>query len=124
MLTEPKVVLVIIKLQGVIYKANTTNHTLIIINSTKDGDVKFINLRYDDELFDRLLKIKVGTVCDMHVIWDKGYELNDNIVSNTIGASYKLIDIKETDIIYDKQTIKDIIQLYQIEQEVKTSQSI
>ena len=55
----------------------------------------------------------------MNVIWDKGYELNDNIVSNTIGANYKLIDIKETDIIYDKQTIKDIMQLYEIEQEVK-----
>lgn len=108
-----------VQLQGVIYKANTVNHTLTIINSTKDGDVKFINLRYDDELFDRLLKIKVGTVCDMNIIWDKGYELNDNIVSNTIGASYKLIDIEETDIVYSKDTIKDIIQLYEIEQEVK-----
>lgn len=108
-----------VKLQGVIYKANTDNHTLTMINSTKDGDVKFINIRYDEELFDRLLQIKRGTVCDMNVIWDKGYELNDNIVSNTIGASYKLIDIKETDVIYDKQTIKDIMQLYEIEQEVK-----
>jgi hypothetical protein len=108
-----------VRLQGVIYKANTVNHILTIINSTKDGDVKFINLRYDDELFDRLLKIKVGTVCDMNIIWDKGYELNENIVSNTIGASYKLIDIKETDIVYSKDTIKDIIQLYEIEQEVK-----
>lgn len=108
-----------VKLQGVIYKANTDNHTLTMINSTKDGDVKFINIRYDEELFDRLLQIKSGTVCDMNVIWDKGYELNDNIVSNTIGANYKLIDIKETDIIYDKQTIKDIMQLYEIEQEVK-----
>ena len=113
-----------VKLQGVIYKANTKNHTLTIINSTKDGDVKFINIRYDNKIFDRLLKIKVGTVCDMNVVWDNGYELNENIVSNTIGASYKLIDIKETDIIYDKQTIKDIIQLYEIEQEIKASQSI
>lgn len=108
-----------VRLQGVIYKAKTENQTLTIINSTKDGDVKFINLRYDDELFDRLLKVKVGTVCDLNVIWDKGYELNENIVSNTIGASYKLIDIKETDVVYSKDTIKDIIQLYEIEQEVK-----
>ena len=108
-----------VRLQGVIYKANTVNHTLTIINSTKDGDVKFINLRYEEELFDSLLKIKVGAVCDMNVIWDKGYELNENIVSNTIGASYKLIDIKETDVVYSKDTIKDIIQLYEIEQEVK-----
>lgn len=108
-----------VKLQGVIYKANTETHMLTLINSTKDGDVKFINIRYDEELFDRLLQIKSGTVCDMNVIWDNGYELNDNIVSNTIGANYKLTDIIETNVIYDSQTIKDLIQLYQIEQEVK-----
>lgn len=108
-----------ILLQGVIYKANTITKTLTVINSTKDGDVKFINIRYEDKLFDRLLKINRGTVCDMKLVWDNGYELNDNIVSNTIGASYKLTDIRETDVIYDSQTIKDLIQLYQIEQEVK-----
>lgn len=108
-----------ILLQGVIYKANTITKTLTVINSTKDGDVKFINIRYDDKLFDRLLKIKRGTVCDMKLVWDNGYELNDNIVSNTIGASYKLMDFDMTDVIYNKETIKDLIQLYEIEQEVK-----
>ena len=94
---------------------------LTIINSTKDGDVKFIDIKYDESLMHKLKQVKAGTICDMNVVWDNGYELNGNIVSNTICASYKLIDIKETDIVYDKQIIKDIIQLYQIEQEIKES---
>ena len=108
-----------VQLQGVIYKANLNKHMLTIINSNKDGDVKFIELRYDDELMDKLKQMKVGSVCDFNIIWDNGYKIEDNIVSDTIGASYKLIDFDMTDIVYDKDTIKDLIQLYNIEQEVK-----
>lgn len=108
-----------IRLQGVIYKANIDKHILTIINSNKDGDVKFIELRYDDELMDKLKKMKVGSVCDFNITWDKGYEIDENIVSNTIGANYKLIDFDMTDVVYNKDTIKDLIQLYEIEQEVK-----
>ena len=108
-----------IKLQGVLYKANIKNHIVTIINSNKDGDVKFIDIRYDENLIDRLKEITIGSVCDFNIIWDKGYKIDENIVSDTIGASYKLIDIKETDVVYSKDTIKDIIQLYEIEQEVK-----
>lgn len=108
-----------VKLQGVLYKADIDRHMLIIINSTKDGDVKFINLRYDDSLMCKLKQVKIGTICDMNVLWDNGYELNGNIVSNTVGASYKLIDINATDVVYDKDTIKDIMKLYEIEQEIK-----
>ena len=108
-----------IRLQGVIYKANIDKHILTIVNSNKDGDVKFIELRYDDELMDKLKKMKVGSVCDFNITWDKGYEIDENIVSNTIGASYKLIDFDMTDVVYNKDTIKDLIQLYEIEQEVK-----
>ena len=108
-----------IRLQGVIYKANIDKHILTIVNSNKDGDVKFIELRYDDELMDKLKKMKVGSVCDFNITWDKGYEIDENIVSNTIGANYKLIDFDMTDVVYNKDTIKDLIQLYEIEQEVK-----
>ena len=108
-----------VQLQGVIYKANLNKHMLTIINSNKDGDVKFIQMRYDDELMDRLKKIKVGSVCDFNVTWDNGYRIEDNIVSDTIGASYKIVDFTTTDVVYDKDTIKDLIQLYNIEQEVK-----
>ena len=59
-----------VKLQGVIYKANTIKHILTIINSTKDGDVKFIDIRYEESLMDKLRKIKAGTICDMNVVWD------------------------------------------------------
>ena len=108
-----------VQLQGVIYKANLNKHMLTIINSNKDGDVKFIQMRYDDELMDKLKQMRVGSVCDFNIIWDNGYKIKDNIVSNTIGASYKLIDFDMTDVVYDKDTIKDLIQLYNIEQEVK-----
>ena len=108
-----------VKLQGVVYKANTDKHMLTIINSNKDGDVKFIQMRYDDELMDRLKQIKVGSVCDFNVTWDNGYRIEDNIVSDTIGASYKIVDFTTTDVVYDKDTITDLIQLYKIEQEVK-----
>ena len=108
-----------VQLQGVIYKANLNKHMLTIINSNKDSDVKFIQMRYDDELMDRLKQIKVGSVCDFNVTWDNGYRIEDNIVSDTIGASYKIVDFTTTDVVYDKDTIKDLIQLYNIEQEVK-----
>ena len=108
-----------VQLQGVIYKANLNKHMLTIINSNKDGDVKFIQMRYDDELMDKLKQMKVGSVCDFNIVWDNGYKIEDNIVSDTIGASYKIVDFTTTDVVYDKDTIKDLIQLYNIEQEVK-----
>ena len=108
-----------VQLQGVVYKAKLDKHMLTIINSNKDGDVKFIELRYDDELMDKLKQMKVGSICNFNIIWDKGYNIDENIVSDTIGASYKLINFDMTDVIYDKDTIKDLIQLYEIEQEVK-----
>ena len=108
-----------VKLQGVVYKANIDKHMLTIVNSNKDGDVKFIQMRYDDKLFCKLKQVKVGSICDFNIVWDNGYEIEDNIVSNTIGSSYKIMDFTTTDVVYDRNTIKDLIQLYQIEQEVK-----
>ena len=108
-----------VQLQGVIYKANLNKHILTIINSNKDGDVKFIQMRYDDELMNKLKQMKVGSVCDFNIVWDNGYKIEDNIVSDTIGSSYKVVDFNMTDVVYDKDTIKDLIQLYNIEQEVK-----
>ena len=70
-------------------------------------------------LRNKLKQMKVGSVCNFNIIWDKGYKIEENIVSDTIGASYKLIDFDMTDVIYDKDIIKDLIQLYEIEQEVK-----
>lgn len=113
-----------VKLQGAIFKINKKDSILTIVNTSTNGDVKFIDMRYDNSLLAKIQATKKCCICDLSIIWDKGYDLiNDNIVSNTNGASYKVVDVKETTNCYEKESIKDILTLYKIEQELETNTS-
>ena len=96
------------KIQGVINEVNKEYVEIGIIN--KDLDIEIDQLKYDD----KLNLVKDNTLCDLDLIWDKGFEINNDIVYDNNKSGYKLIGFKKLDYEYDSNLIKRLVKIYKI----------
>lgn len=99
-------------LQGILYKMDKDYIHFVL--TSKNSDIKIIKLSYDKDIVNKVKSIKQFSLYDLSLKWDKGFDIQDNIVVGSRIVGYKLIDISPTDDICDKDKIKTLVQIYNI----------
>jgi hypothetical protein len=96
-----------ISLQGIMYKWDKDSYGYANIIIPTDSDIKIIKIRC-------LQDITVGKLYDFQLEWNKGYEINDNIISNVESSGFQIVGRKELDYQYDEYALRNMIKIYEI----------
>ena len=93
-----------ISLQGIVYKLDNDYADIIIPN---DSDIRIVKIKC-------LRDADIGKTYDFQLEWNKGYEINDNIISNVESSGFQIVGLNELDYQYDEYTLKNMIKIYEI----------
>ena len=99
------------------YVARTVNKDYVFTNIQGvlcDNDVIFIPTETIIKVrYDKIFEYERGRIYDLSLVWDMGYDIDCNIISNVNGSGFRLVDIHETDMRYDTDTIDTLIKIYE-----------
>lgn len=101
-----------LRTQGIPYKFSSDYIEFIIIN--KSTEVEIIRMNCKIKVLEKVKKIPVGSICDLKLKWNKGYDIYDNIITNVKKSCFELIDILPTDNIQDKDSINNLVKMHDI----------
>lgn len=93
-----------ISLQGIIYKLDNGYADIII---PTDSDIRIVKIKC-------LRDADIGKTYDFQLEWNKGYEINDNIISNVESSGFQIVGLNELDYQYDEYALKNMIKIYEI----------
>jgi hypothetical protein len=93
-----------ISLQGIVYKLNNGYADMII---PTDSDIRIVKIKC-------LQDADIGKTYDFQLEWNKGYEIDDNIISNVESSGFQIIGLNELDYQYDEYTLRNMIKIYEI----------
>lgn len=97
-----------ISLQGIMYKWDKDKYGYAnIIIPNRDMDIKIVKIKC-------LTDLTIGKLYDFQIEWNKGYEINDNIVSNVESSGFQIVGRKELDYQYDVNSMRNMIKIYEI----------
>jgi hypothetical protein len=93
-----------ISLQGIIYKLDNGYADIII---PTDSDIRIVKIKC-------LRDADIGKTYDFQLEWNKGYEINDNIISNVESSGFQIVGLNELDYQYDEYALRNMIKIYEI----------
>lgn len=99
-------------IQGIPYQIS--NRHVTFISTNKDSDVSMLKFRYDYLIKDNIKAIELGSICDLKLEWDKGYDISDNVVTGSKTSGFRMTDIRSTGYVYETSVIRNLIKIYNI----------
>lgn len=93
-------------LQGIPYKY-ADNYYCNIILPNSNSDIHIVKIKC-------LTDLTIGKLYDFQIEWNKGYEINNNIVSNVESSGFQIVGRKELDYQYDVNSMRNMIKIYEI----------